>query len=363
MKKIKRIGILNGGGDCPGLNAVTRAVVRSACLHHGWEVLGIFESFDGLIWPDKTKPLAPFQVRGILPRGGTILGTTNRGNPFAYKTGSDGSSQVDDFSQRVMDNFTKYKLDALVVVGGDGTLAIALKFHKRGMPIIGVPKTIDNDLSATDTTFGFDTALHTATDAIDKIHTTAESHGRIMFIEVMGRDAGWIALEAGMAGGADVILIPEIPFSLRNISEKLARRESSGSKFSLVVVAEGSKVRPNDPVVKRFATRSLLKDHSIGNIVGQLLGRSTGRDVRVTVLGHIQRGGTPSPLDRILSTRFGVAATELVAKRQFGRMVCLKGDKISSVSLQRAVGRLKTVPPKSEIVQAARAIGISFGDR
>ena len=363
MKKIKRIGILNGGGDCPGLNAVTRAVVRSACLHHSWEVLGIFESFDGLIWPDKTKPLGPFQVRGILPRGGTILGTTNRGDPFAYKTGSKGSFQVNDFSQRVMENFTKHKLDALVVVGGDGTLAIALEFHKRGLPVIGVPKTIDNDLSATDTTFGFDTALHTATDAIDKIHTTAESHGRIMFIEVMGRDAGWIALEAGIAGGADVILIPEIPFSLRKISEKLARRESSGSKFSLIVVAEGSRVRPNDPVVKRFATRNLLKDHSIGNVVGQLLGRSTGREVRVTVLGHIQRGGTPSPLDRILSTRFGVAATKLVAKRQFGRMVCLKSDKISSVTLQRAVGRMKTVPPRSEIVQAARAIGISFGDR
>ena len=363
MKKIRRIGILNGGGDCPGLNAVTRALVRSACIHHGWEVLGIFESFDGLIWPDKTKPLGPYQVRGILPIGGTILGTTNRGDPFAYKTGSGANPQVNDFSQRVIDNFKKHKLDALVVVGGDGTLSIALKFHKLGLPVIGVPKTIDNDLSATDKTFGFDTALHTATDAIDKIHTTAASHGRVMFIEVMGRDAGWIALEAGMAGGADVILIPEIPFSLRKISEKMARRESSGSKFSLVVVAEGSKVRPNDPVVKRFATKDLLKNHSIGNVVGQLVGRSTGREVRVTVLGHIQRGGSPSPLDRILSTRFGVAAAGLVAQREFGRMVCLKGSTISSVSLQRAVGRLKTVPPKSEIVQAARAIGISFGDR
>ena len=362
MGKVRRIGILNGGGDCPGLNAVTRAVVRSGTYRHGWEVFGIFDSFDGLIWPNKSKLLAPAQVRGILPLGGTILGTTNRGNPFAYRSKSNGRSKVSDYSHRVVEGFRSLQLDAVVVVGGDGTLKIALEFHRRKLPLVGVPKTIDNDLSATEITFGFDTALHTATDAIDKIHTTAESHGRIMVIEVMGRDAGWIALQAGIAGGADVILIPEIPFTLQKICAKLKRRESQGSKFSLIVVAEGAKIQAGDPVVRKYANSALLKKHSIGNIVGQLISRSTGREVRTTVLGHLQRGGSPSPFDRILSTRFGVAATDLIAKKKFGFMVCLKSGKIDSVPLQRAVGRMKTVPPRSDIVAAARAVGISLGD-
>ena len=361
MNSIQRIGILNGGGDCPGLNAVTRAVVRSGTYGYGWEVIGIFDSFDGLIWPEKSKPLGPLQVRGILPLGGTILGTTNRGNPF--ESNSNGQFIPTEHSRRVVAGFKSLGLDALVVVGGDGTLKIALEFHKGGIPLVGVPKTIDNDLSATEISFGFDTALHTATDAIDKIHTTAESHGRTMVIEVMGRDAGWIALEAGIAGGADVILIPEIPFYLHKTCEKLDEREAQGSKFSLIVVAEGAQLHPQDPILRRYGSDDLAKNQTIGNVVGQLIARASNRDVRVTVLGHIQRGGSPSPFDRILSTRFGVAATNLLAKGSFGQMVCLQAGSISSVPLHKAVGKMKAVSPKSDMVQAARAIGISFGDQ
>ncbi len=363
MSALGKIGLLNGGGDCPGLNAVTRAVVRTTYYRYGGKVIGIFDGFDGLIWPEKSKELPPQNIRGILPRGGTILGTTNRGNPFQYKVEENEKVILRDFSQRVIDNMKEMEIEALVVVGGDGTLSIAREFHRRGVPLVGVPKTIDNDLSATDVTFGFDTALHTVTDAIDKIHTTAESHGRVMVIEVMGRDAGWIALEAGMAGGADVILIPEIPFRLENVCAKIEARKAAGNKFSMVVVAEGSKVEGDDPVwlahkhEPQFAAKLC-----IGNLVGALIGRQGKHEVRVTVLGHLQRGGSPSPFDRLLSTRLGVAAVDLVARKEFGRMVCLRGDTISSCTLDEAVGQMKTVPPEGDLVKAARAVGISFGE-
>ncbi len=362
MSAIGTIGLLNGGGDCPGLNAVTRAVVRAAHYRYGGKVIGIFDGFDGLIWPEKSKELTPHSVRGILHQGGTVLGTTNRGNPFQYKGEEDGRIVVRDFSQRVIDNMKQAGIDSLVVVGGDGTLTIAREFHRRGVPLVGVPKTIDNDLSATDLTFGFDTALSTATDAIDKIHTTAASHGRIMVIEVMGRDAGWIALEAGVAGGADVILIPEIPFRVDKIFAQIDARKAAGSRFSLIVVAEGCRVQPDDAVwLAHKHEPQFAGKMSIGNLVGALMGCMRKEEVRVTVLGHLQRGGSPTPFDRLLSTRLGVAAVELVAQKKFGRMVCLRGDAISSCTLDEAVGRMKTVPPDGDMVRAARAIGISFG--
>ncbi len=358
-----KIGLLNGGGDCPGLNAVIRAVVRTAHYQYGRQVIGIFDGFDGLIWPEKSKELTPFHTRGILPRGGTILGTTNHGDPFRYRVEESGQSVVRDYSACVIDNVKKLGIDALVVVGGDGTLSIAREFYRRGVPLVGVPKTIDNDLSATDVTFGFDTALHTATDAIDKIHTTADSHGRVMIIELMGRDVGWIALEAGVAGGADVILIPEVPFRLDKVCRQIEARRKAGHRFCVIVVAEGVKLEDDDPVWQAYRHEPQLAGQTqIGNLIGQLIGRHGKHEVRVTVLGHLQRGGTPSPFDRLLSTRLGVAAVDLVAEKQFGRMVCLRGDTISSCTLDEALGRMKAVPPEGDVVRAARAIGISFGD-
>ena len=357
---VQTIGIANGGGDCPGLNAVIRGAVRSAILGHGWRVIGIHDGFDGLIWPERTVPLTMDVVADILPRGGTILGTTNRGNPFHYAVEEGDKTVTHDYSLTCCDNMRKLGLDALVVIGGDGTLTIARELGRLGLPIVGVPKTIDNDLSATEVTFGFDTALHVATDAIDRLHTTAESHGRVMVIEVMGRDAGWIALHSGIAGGADVILIPEIPFTIETICEKLRERAATGKKFSLVVVAEGVKLPPNDPSGKPFPKP---RPGQVGILIGDAIHAMLKQDVRITVLGHIQRGGSPSPFDRILATRFGVEAVELVARGDFGRMVCLRAGEIESVPLDEAVGEVRLVDPKGSVVRAARAVGITFGDQ
>ncbi len=359
-ENIRTVGVCNGGGDCPGLNAVIRGLVKAAINDYGWRVVGVTSGFDGLIWPERSQELTLDSVRGILPRGGTILGTTNRGNPFSYPMEEGGKTVTRDFSSLCLENMARLRLDALVTIGGDGTLRIAHDFWKLGMKVVGVPKTIDNDLSATELTFGFDTALHVATDAIDRLHTTAESHGRVMVIEVMGRDAGWIALHSGIAGGADVILIPEIPFTIENICEKVREREIAGRKFSLVVVAEGVKLPAKDPAGRPFPTP---RPGQVGNIIGEAIREHAKKDVRVTVLGHIQRGGSPSPFDRILATRFGVSAADLVARGEFGRMVCLRAGKIHSVSLAEAVGEYKRVNPDSDHVRAARALGITFGDR
>jgi phosphofructokinase-like protein len=354
MSDIRCIGICTGGGDAPGLNAVIRAAVKCAFLKYKWKVIGIPDGFDGLIWPEKSFELTLKQVSGILPRGGTILGTTNRGNPFRYKTVENGEEVVRDISDQVIANACKLGIDAVISIGGDGSQTIALELFQKGMKIVGVPKTIDNDLSATEVTFGFDTALNTATDAVDKIHTTGESHHRIMVVEVMGRDAGWIALEAGIAGGAHVILIPEIPFTIRKICDYVTRREGYGKHFTIVVVAEGVKLPPE--------LRENRRAGSVGNLVGNALAASSNKEVRVSVLGHIQRGGSPSPFDRILATRFGVAAVDLIAEGGFGKMVCLRNERIEAVDIARAVGRLKTVDPNGELVRTARAIGICFGD-
>jgi 6-phosphofructokinase 1 len=356
---IRAIGISTGGGDAPGLNAVIRSVFRAATKHYGWRVVGITNAFDGLIWPEQSMELTRESVRGILPRGGTIIGTTNRGNPFRYVVEEDGAEMECDYSVQCLENFRRMGLGALVVIGGDGTLSIAHQFAKLGMPVVGVPKTIDNDLSSTDVTFGFDTALHVATDAIDRLHTTAESHHRVMVVEVMGRDAGWIALHAGIAGGVHVILLPEIPFTIENVAAAIRRRDAAGRRFSVVVVAEGIALPEKDANGRAFPA-SKVRNPSV--LIGNAIADATGKDVRVTILGHVQRGGSPSPFDRILATRFGVAAVELAARGEFDRMVCLRGAEIHSVPLAEAVGVSKRVDPDSERIRAARMVGISFGD-
>lgn len=357
---IRTIGVSTGGGDAPGLNAVIRGLVRAAINDYGWRVIGVTNGFDGLIWPEQSREITLESVRGILPRGGTILGTTNRGNPFAYNVEEGGQTVIKDFSSLCMENMRRLKMDAMVVIGGDGTLSIADRFFKMGMKVVGVPKTIDNDLSATEVTFGFDTALRVATDAIDRLHTTAESHHRVMIIEVMGRDAGWIGLHAGIAGGAHIILIPEIPFTIENICEKVREREMMGRKFSLVVVAEGAKLPEKDPLGKTIPP---AKPGNVGNTIAYSIREYTKKEVRVTVLGHIQRGGSPTPFDRILATRFGVNAADLIGRSDFGKMVCLRAGQIVAVPLQEAIGVYKTVDAQSDLVRTARAVGISFGDR
>jgi len=356
---VRTIGISTGGGDAPGLNAVIRAVVRSARERHGWRVLGIRNGFDGLIWPEQCVELTRESIRGILPRGGTTLGTTNRGNPFRYEVFEDGATVLRDYSAECFDNWKRLGLDAMVVIGGDGTLAIAKEFSAHGLSIVCVPKTIDNDLSATDVTFGFDTALGVATEAIDRLHTTAESHQRVMVVEVMGNEAGWIALHAGIAGGVHVILIPEIPFTIENVCAAIRRRDAIGRHFSLVVVAEGANLPPADGLGRPFPATK-VRNPSV--LIGNAIADATGKDVRVTILGHVQRGGSPSPFDRILATRFGVAAVELIARGEFGRMVCLRGTRIESVPLAEAIGSRNSIDPAGDRVQAARAVGVSFGD-
>lgn len=364
MTEIRTIGICTGGGDCPGLNAVIRAAVKTAILKYRFEVIGIRDGFDGLIWPEeKSIPLGLKDVSGILPRGGTILGTTNRGNPFAYRIATgEGQETVRDYSNEVIQNARAMGLDALIVIGGDGTQKIALDLAARGLNVVGVPKTIDNDLSATDFTFGFDSALHVATDAFDRIHTTAESHHRVMIVEVMGRDAGWIALHAGLAGGAHIILIPEIPFTIESICNYISQRHIFGKKFTIISLAEGVKVpeEVRQPFIDRYG--ALSNAISVGTLVGEAISASSKKEVRVTVLGHTQRGGSPSPSDRILSTRFGVAAVDLIAKKGFGKMVALRGNRIEVVDIAEAVGKMKVVDPHGELVNVARSIGMHFGD-
>jgi len=354
MSQIRCIGIGTGGGDAPGLNAVIRAATKAAIIKYGWKVIGIPDGFDGLIWPEKAFELTLKEVSGILPRGGTILGTTNRGDPFHYKTIENGKEVSRDISGQIIANAAKLGIDAIITIGGDGSQKIGYELFRKGLKIVGVPKTIDNDLSATQVTFGFDTALHTVTDAIDKIHTTAASHHRVMVVEVMGRDCGWIALEAGIAGGAHIILIPEIPFTIEHVCRYIGEREKSGKYFTIVVMAEGVKLPPELKENRRVS--------SIGSLIGNAIANGSKKEVRISVLGHIQRGGTPSPFDRILATRFGVAAVDLIAAGGFGMMVALHGDSIVSVDVAHAIGHLKSVDPQGELVRAARAIGIGFGD-
>lgn len=360
MPKLKRIGVLTGGGDAPGLNAVIRAVVKSG-VNHGIEVVGLEDSFDGLIEPNRSRVLTARDVTGILRRGGTILGTVNRGDPFAYPVETSEGPQ--DYSQRVVEMFHRMGLDALVVIGGDGTLAIAHKFAKMGIPLVGVPKTIDNDIVGTTNTFGFDTAVACATDAIDRLHTTAEAHRRIMVVEVMGRYAGWIALYGGLGGGADAILIPEIPFDLKIVAQRIRDRDAWGAYFSIIVVAEGARpVGGKISVIREASAGRVERLGGVGHMVAAALEEMTGKETRTVVLGHLQRGGSPTSFDRVLATRFGGKAVELLLEGQFNRMVAFHPPDIGSVPLEDVVGKQRTVPPDFDVVRTARAIGVSFGD-
>lgn len=360
-RPIRRACILTGGGDAPGLNAVLRAFVRVA-TDLGIEVYGSQDGFDGLVQRGKLVKLKPDSVRGILPRGGSILGCSNRANPFSYPTIEHGQEKLVDVSDTVAQRLRDHAIDVLVLVGGDGTMSMGLRFMRMGIPVIGVPKTIDNDLNATDLTFGLDTAVTTATWAIDALHSTAEAHDRVMILELMGRYAGWIALHAGLAGGADVILIPEIPYDIERVAAKIRKRSEGGASFSIVVVGEGARPAGGD-----FATLSDGKEGhlprlgGIGQLVAKQLESRVDHEIRVTVLGHLQRGGSPSARDRLLGTRFGAKAAWMAKEGRVGRMAALKGTEVVDVPIEEAVGHPKLVSVDGEFVRVARALGVELG--
>ncbi len=359
--KVKRIGILTGGGDCPGLNAVIRGVTKPA-QDYGMTVFGIMDGFEGLVG-GRARELKNDDVSGILARGGTILGSSNKGDPFHWPVDRDGKIEIRDKSEDALKNYQAWNLDALIAIGGDGTMHICNKLSKMGMNVIGVPKTIDNDLEATDMTFGHDSAVYVVMWALDRLHTTASSHHRVIVVEVMGRYAGWIALNGGLSGGADIILLPELPFSWDKIANKIKERELRGKKFSLVCVAEGARAENGELItkgqdIKRFDPNQL---GGIGEVVGAKIEKDTGRETRVTVLGHLQRGGSPTAYDRLLSTKFGAFAIDLASRKKFGRMVALKGNEIKNVLIEDAIARQKLVKPDDQAVFAAKSVGISFG--
>lgn len=357
-----RIAINTGGGDAPGLNAVVRAAVLAA-RRRGWEVVGIERGYDGLFAPGGVVELDDAAVRGITHMGGTILGASNRGNPFAFPVErDDGSVEVVDRSAEVVERMGELGIDCLIAVGGDGSLRLARDLAERGLKVVGVPKTIDNDLNATAVTFGFHTAVQTATDAIDKLHSTAESHQRVMVVELMGRDAGWIALFAGFAATADVILIPEIPHDLGKVAARIEARWNAGRKFAIVVVAEGAVPAGGAATYVDEAARGPRRLGGVGRRTAMELEALTGKETRSLVLGHLQRGGRPTAYDRILALRFGTAAVDLAERGLFGRLVALDPPNIRAVPLAEAVDELKTVPLDSDVVRSARAMGISFGD-
>jgi 6-phosphofructokinase 1 len=360
MSAITRIGVLTGGGDAPGLNAVIRAVVKTAA-NAGIETVGIEDSFDGLLEMNRSRLLTPRDVTGILRMGGTILGTLNTGNPVSSEVQtSEGPRQ---YAARVLDIFQRLKLGALVAIGGDGTLAISHEFCNLGIPIVCVPKTIDNDISGTTNCFGFDTAVAFATDAIDRLHTTAEAHKRILVVEVMGRYAGWIALYAGVAGGADAILIPEIPFDIALVAQGLRERDRWGAKFSIVVVAEGAFPKGGTlSLLEAAHGRAAERLGGIGAQVCEALHGETGKETRSVVLGHLQRGGAPTSFDRILATRFGGKAVELVTRGEFGKMVAFAPPDIIARPLDEVVGKTKIVPMDFDLLATAKALGVTFGD-
>jgi ATP-dependent phosphofructokinase / diphosphate-dependent phosphofructokinase len=365
---IRRIAINTGGGDAPGLNAVIRAVVLAA-INRGWECYGIHDGFNGILCPERYADggvylLTRDRVRGIAHLGGTILGTTNKGNPFSFPTAMpDGSTQETDRSDEVLDYFAKAGLDALVSVGGDGSLTIANALHRKGLRVVGVPKTIDNDLDKTYTTFGFDTAVAFATECLDRLHSTAESHQRVMVVEVMGRHAGWIALHAGISGGAQSILLPEIPFDIDKVAAKVKSRDAYGRMYSIVVVAEGAEsIDGHREILAPAEIGHAERLGGMGEHVARALQQRTGKDARVVVLGHLLRGGSPTSFDRLAALRFGAAAVRALDDGLSGVMVALAFPNVEYVSLEEVAGRMKCVPLDSDTLQTGRDLGICFGD-
>jgi len=356
-----RIGILNSGGDCPGLNAVIHGVVGAAA-QLGWDVVGFKDGFEGLLPPGDYIELKPQDTIGILKLGGTILGTTNKGH-FAAKVGKGDIAEVPmEIVDKAKETMDQLGIGALVIVGGDGSLTTALQLYRLGWPVIGVPKTIDNDLQATAMTFGFDSAVSSVVEGLDRLHTTAESHKRVMVLEVMGRHAGWIALWGGIAGGASVILIPEVAFDMQKVAEVIKQREAEGQHSTLVVVAEGAKLSDGELVTIAENSGGEVRLGGVGEVVAQRIEQLTGKETRACTLGHLQRGGGPTALDRILGTRFGVMAVNLAKEGRFGRMVSYQAYHVDSVPIEDAVHQLRLVDPEGEMVKAAKAVGICLGD-
>jgi 6-phosphofructokinase 1 len=359
--EVRKIGILTGGGDCPGLNAVIRGVTKPA-QDYGMTVFGIQDGFEGFV-EGKAKELRNEDVSGILNRGGTILGSSNKGDPFHWPVEKDGKFEIVDKSEDVLRNYKAWDLDALIAIGGDGTMHISNKLSKMGLNVIGVPKTIDNDLEATDLTFGHDSAVYVVSMALDRLHTTASSHHRVIVVEVMGRYAGWIALHGGLAGGADIILLPEVPFSWEKVFDKIHKRELMGKRFSLVCAAEGAIPLGGEMVFKGTDEKRTdpVQLGGIGKIVADEIEKNTGRETRVTVLGHLQRGGSPTPFDRILATKFGAFAIEMASKKRFGCMASLKGNEIVDVKIEDAIANQKLVQMDNQAVSADNYIfGVVF---
>jgi 6-phosphofructokinase 1 len=361
---IRKVGVLTGGGDCSGLNAVIRAVTRAVIFGHDARVIGIERGFEGLVFNRATE-LTVHNTRDILTLGGTILGTTNKGNPFEWREmNPDHSISVHDYSEQALKTFRELELDCLFIIGGDGTLAIGHRLHELGVPVIGIPKTIDNDLDRTDYTFGFQTAVQVACVALDRLYTTGESHQRVMILEVMGRNSGWIALEAGISGGAHIILIPEIPYDIESVVSKIRQRADNGSPFSIIVVAEGAMAVGGNVVVQESASTRLQGVPQLGGIgfhLAEEIRKRIDLEVRCTVLGHIQRGGSPTAFDRILGTRFGSHAVQAAAEGKFGNMVCLNTPDISLVPLKELAGVVRQIPIDSQLIHCAESIGINLG--
>ena len=356
------IGVLTGGGDCPGLNAVIRAVTKAA-LDGGYKVIGIEDGYLGLI-ENRMHPLTERDVSSILTMGGTILGSCNKADPSAFAVNENGTWVTRDVRDEIVAHYQEAGLDALVVIGGDGTMTGAAELMKRGLQIVGVPKTIDNDLMGTDVTFGHDTAVQTAAEALDKVHTTASSHHRVMVVELMGRYAGWLALHAGVASGADVILLPEIPFDLNKIAEHCLSRNTIGKRFTIIAAGEGAKPKGGDQFVERIDVSSPdpIRLGGVAKYVAQEVEKRTGIESRAIVLGHVQRGGTPTPRDRLLATEFGFHAFTLLKEGRFGELVVSRNGQIQSISIHEIAGRVRNVPTDHILVRAARAIGTCFGD-
>lgn len=363
MTKLAKIGVLTGGGDCPGINAVIRAVAKKAILDYSMEVVGIEDGYDGII-RNRHRKLQFMDVSGIITQGGTILGTSNTANPYRYAVKKNGTITFEDVSASAIANVKALGLDCLVCIGGDGTLSIANRLSQDGIPIVGVPKTIDNDLLGTDVTFGFDTAVSVVAEAIDRLHSTAQSHHRVMVVEVMGRNAGWIALYSGIAGGGDFILIPEIPYDIQCVAEKVKERNRSGKRFSIVVVSEGAKAVGGEVVIQRIVKESTdpVRYGGVGIILGGQIEEMTGIETRAVVLGHLQRGGTPTAHDRVLATRLGVKAVDMIVQGYFGNMVGVQCNALVEVPLTEVAKGQRTIHLDDPLIATARSVGTSFGD-